>query len=115
MSLRTPQLEAKYQRARLAGRLTPLWDVEPIREFKHFKLIKNDYPHDRIARVNNMLIPKRRIRYWWQLRWYERRELKKIDRLLATRYHCIKRNYPALISVPEIVHWHLYILKEELT
>jgi hypothetical protein len=60
-----------------------------------------------------LLIPKRVVREWQDLRWYERRELKKIDRKLSTQYNAILRNYPSYVSVPEIVHWHLYIYRED--
>lgn len=112
--LRTAETEARYEADLKAGKTRDLMDVPAIMDFKYFKVIKNHYPHDKIAKVHHLLIPKRRFQHWHQMKRRERKEFKMIDEVLSRHYHCIKRNYPALISVPELVHWHLYVLKEEI-
>lgn len=111
--LRTDKTQYKYERHLDAGRTTPLWDVPPLKSFLFWKIIPNQFPHDRIARVNDMLIPKRRVRYWRKLRWYERLELRYIDKILERHYDSISRNYPSVISVPDIMHFHLYVLHDQ--
>lgn len=107
--LRLNKTEKRYQRDRIAGRTRSLWDVKPIREFKYFKVIPNNYPHDRLARVNNILIPIRRVEDWRDLNWRERREFRKLHDIFSVQYDSIKLNYPSMLSVRNIVHWHLYI------
>lgn len=110
-SLRTPRVEREYaQWKKTAGRVDLRKEL-PIKDFKHFKIIEAAFPHNRIADTHHLLIPKRKFRDWKRMRWYERREFKKIDAYTSVEYDCIKLNYPSMITVPELVHWHLYILK----
>ena len=110
--LRTPETQARYEADLASGKAGKLWDMPSLYEFNLFRIINNDYPHDKIAAVHHMLIPKRIVKHFYELTLEELSEFLQIDRELSNKYHCIKRNYPALISVPEILHWHLYQLKE---
>lgn len=61
--VRTKKTEDKYlkelKRKKDGG--CPLCDRKPLRTFKYWKIIKNRFPYDRIARVHNMLIPFRHV------------------------------------------------------
>lgn len=113
VSLRTPETQERYFKAREEGRLTPLSEVEPIREFEYFKIIDNEFPHDKDLSVHHLLIPKRVIQSWKEMTTEELEEFKIIDDYVATKYDFIKRNYPSIITVPTIVHWHLCTLRME--
>lgn len=110
-TLRSAPIERRYRRDLAAGRTKPLEQITPLKEFKHFTIIDNQYPHDRIAKVHHLLVPKRVVDHWTKLNWRERREFKQIDGYLSKTYDCIKLNYPSYISVKYIVHWHLYSMK----
>lgn len=110
-TLRYQKSENKYTHAKLNNLLKDLRDEIAIKEFKYFKIIVAAYPHDRIAAVHHLLVPKRKINHWTKMNWKEKREFRKIDTVTSKEYDCIKLNYPSKITVPEIVHWHLYKLK----
>lgn len=103
--------EKRYKEALKNGETKDLLTIEPLIEFKHFRIILNRYPHDKIAKTHHLLIPKRRVDNWTKLNRKERKEFRKLDKYLRNKYDCISRNYPALLSIKDIVHWHLYILK----
>lgn len=111
MTLRLAPTERKYRAFISRGYSHRLEDLPAIAEFKHFKIIEAEFPHDKIARTHHLLIPKRIVDHWTKLNWRERREFKKLDWYLSANYDCIKLNYPSYITISYIVHWHLYILK----
>lgn len=111
-ALRTKKVEQDYLKARQLNILQPLWTISPLYLFKYFKIIPSAYPHDKIASTHHLLIPIRKVDSWKKLKWLERREFKKLDQWLGQNYDCIKLNYSKRITIPEIVHWHLYILKD---
>ncbi len=113
-TLRMKKTETAYQQARSSGKLKHLRDEPALMEFKYFTIIDNKFPHDRIASTHHLLVPKRLITHWAQMNIRERREFTKIDDYCATIYDSIKMNYPSFISVPEIVHWHLYKYRDDL-
>ena len=110
-TLRLAKTENKYKNALKNGETKDLLTIEPLIEFEHFRIIPNKYPHDKIAKTHHLLIPKRRIDSWTKFNRKERKEFKKLDGFLRHKYDSISQNYPSLLSVRDIVHWHLYILK----
>lgn len=111
--LRTAKAQNHYEKVLRDNTGHRLWNLPPIKSFKYFYIVENEFPHDRIAIEHHLLLPKRRITDWRKLRWYEWREFKKLHDILAPDYDCIKLNYPSYITVKEIVHWHLYVLKDK--
>lgn len=111
-SLRWAASNEKYIRAGKRGLFRELWQMPPIKEFKYFTIISNDFPHDRIADVHHMLIPKRIVNSWKKLHWYELREFRKMDEYLSAHYDGIALNLPSINSITNIVHWHLYRYKK---
>jgi diadenosine tetraphosphate (Ap4A) HIT family hydrolase len=85
-----------------------------VKEYEHFLIMKNDFPYSRIAKVNDMLSPKRHVASFYELNDAERAELEKIyadlDRGLDVnlpRYDQIIKNTTHNMTIPGHVHLHL--------
>ena len=64
-SLRTPEMDQKYRDFVAGGGLDHecrLCAPTPLKTFTYWKIIKNNFPYDRIARVHDMLVPIRHTR-----------------------------------------------------
>ncbi len=89
-----------------------LCSSEPVKEFLFWKIIQNDFPYDRIAKVHHMIVPKRHVSET-QLNSEEMAEIGNIKK------DYINNNYQYIIeatqknkSVPEHFHLHLIIAKD---
>lgn len=111
VSLRTASSELRYQHYKATGRLVDLQDEDTVIEFKYFKIIDNRFPYDMAYAVCHMLIPKRRVSDYTQLRWRERRELKQIlyGEIIQGGYSQIVENTAPTRSISAV--WHLHLLK----
>ena len=114
--LRTKRAQQKYLKLITEGFLENGCNlckkVSFIKEFKHWRIIENKFPYDRIAKVNHMIIPKRHITE------------KKLNNLEKKEFEIIKSGYVAkkyefLIectnkrkSIPGHFHIHLIIVKD---
>lgn len=108
MSLRTKKGERAYQLAKVTGGTIPLQEEESIYEFKHWRVIDNRFPYDSAYLICEMLIPKRVVPSYSDLRWYERRELRKIiDKYCANLHSQVVENMTPTRSVHNIYHLHL--------
>jgi len=83
-----------------------------VKKFKYWKIIKNRFPHDRIAKINHIIIPKRHTIYE-KLNKIEKEEFEKI------KLNYIEKKYDVMLeatnkrkSIPEHHHIHLTILKD---
>lgn len=117
MSARTDASEADYQAAKEAKNLQPLSQVPPIKEWKHWKLIPNQFPYDGIFRRHNMLVPKRQFADRTQMRMTEWSELQGIYRdYIEKHYDLILENTHKKRSVMSLYHIHVanyYRTREE--
>lgn len=85
--------------------------TKPVKQFRHWKIIDNWFPWDRISKTHHMIIPKRHASYK-KLNRQEKQELDKIKLgyvnetygIMAEATHRIK-------SIPDHYHLHLIILK----
>ena len=111
MTLRTPEAEARYRRFLKKDKLHRLEQLPSKKEFEYFKIVTAEFPHDKIAYLHDLLVPKRVVDHWTKLNAKEWQEFKEIDKYLSENYDCIKLNYPSYITINYIVHWHLYGLK----
>ncbi len=111
MSLRKDSSELAYQNAKIAGQLRNLHDEDVLHTFKHFVVIENRYPYDSAYQKCHMLIPARVVSAYEELRWYERRELRKIidGHFVQANYDQIVENTYATRSVKNV--WHIHLLK----
>lgn len=108
MSGRTAASEQKYQDAKADKNLQPLSQVEPIKEWKYWKLIPNQFPYDGIFRRHNMLLPKRQFADRTQMRMTEWSELQAIIRdYVEKHYDLIIDNTQRKRSVLSIYHLHV--------
>jgi hypothetical protein len=115
MSLRLPKDEERYQLARKEGKLCGLLALTPIRDFNYWFIAKNDFHHSKISDEGDMLILKRKAPFH-ELHATEYFELfSLINRLNGEgHYHKIELNFSNTQSVPDIVHFHLQVLKDEM-
>ena len=109
--LRSAATHRRYLAHLKSGKGKPLNELPVVKEFKHFLIVDNEFPHDKLADRHHLLIPKRRVANWYELGWREYRELTRIHWELGQEYDCIKLNYPSLLTVHDWVHFHLYNLK----
>ena len=107
MKLRTPAMEAKYQKAIKAGKLKNLWEVEPFVEWRFFKLIINDFPHDD-ALLHHLIVLKRTS---MKLRFWEVLELHRIKKQLDDTYDHFLKNGSSMRSINNCYHEHVKVLK----
>lgn len=113
MSVRTPELEKLYCQKKAAGELVPLIDVHPIKEWYYWKLIKNDFPHDKIVTsAHYMLVLKRKCPDWWD--GMKNNEIMELFRTIIPEldpkeqgHHFIKINLEAMRSISEYPHFHV--------
>ncbi len=114
MTLRVPETQEAYDRLRASGALSDrcvLCEKEPVQAFQHWKIITNDFPYDRIARVHHMLVPYRHVTERG-LSETERRELLDIKRdyINKSAYNWLMEAAKGHKTIPD--HFHLHILAE---
>ena len=84
-----------------------------IETFDHFRIVKNDYPYDRIASVHDMLASKRHVKED-QFNDDERAEYAKLKAgYVNDNYEFIMESVVKGKTVPEHFHTQLIIIKEE--
>lgn len=119
MSLRTQAGELRYQDAKNRKALEPLSQVEPIKEWKYWKLIPNQYPYDMAFRRHNMLVPKRQYADRGQMHFIEWQELQIIIRdYIEKHYDVLFDNMQKRRSNTTIYHVHVanyYRKREEVS
>ena len=111
MTMRSKELEKKYQADIKAGKLTRIYDETPIKDYKYWRIVENGYPHNRIAEVNHMIVLKRECASLRHLKMHEWYELFAIVWWVKDQYDVFSYNLPAMSSVKNIPHAHLYKLK----
>jgi hypothetical protein len=110
MTLRTPATERKYQSKKRDIRF--MKTAPSLKEYKEWRVIDNDYPHDRITKVHHLLIPKRQVTRPIYLNEYEIAELDGLlEHVLPKEYDAILMNFPRQQSIKNWMHFHLYVYK----
>jgi predicted nucleic acid-binding OB-fold protein len=115
--LRTKKTYDKYMSMIAKGLLDHgcrLCQIKPIKQFKYWKIINNDYPWDLVAKTNHILVSKRHITYE-KLNQVERKEFDVI------KAGYIEKNYGHIVettnkrkSIPSHFHVHLLVLKNRM-
>lgn len=98
-SLRTKELEAKYQKDLKEGKNKSLWDEPPIFDNGLYKIINNNYKYDRMTDDEHvMLITKEdpNQAFVWARDWAE-----------VNDYSMVCWNTPKKQTVPDIIHIHI--------
>lgn len=113
MSVRTPKTEARYQKDKKEGKTQKLNEVMPIMEWYHWKLIPNEYPHDKLNTKHDMVVLKRECELW-NMTNYEIYELfREVLPFLDRHYDYFKLNAKSMRSINNVPHIHVCNLKEE--
>lgn len=116
MTARSEEMEARYQAARKAGTLKNLADEASIKEWKHWKLVQNRFPHDKLNTVHDLIVLKRNVHEsnYWGLHDAEILELfREILPELDVEYDYFKINGHKCRSVTNTFHVHVCDHKEE--
>jgi len=109
---RTKKLHEKYIKHLKNNKVVgcPLCKREAIKAFKYWKIIKNNFPYDKIAKEHHMIVPLQHITE-------DSLNMKEIDELKRIKKSYIKdNNYNYIMegtihsqSQPE--HFHLHLIK----
>lgn len=113
MSLRTENTENLYRTAQYLKQLRPLNEERAVYEYKYWRVVRNRFPHDLHHTVNDLLVLKRKCPSILKLRPWELWELRRVYQDMSKLYDKVGLNLPTMISVPDFVHFHLYIFKDE--
>ena len=113
-SLRSDEQWAKYQEYKSQGGLgggCRLCEIDSMKEFGHWRIVKNKFPYDNIADVHDMIVPKRHVTEddLSDEEWEEYKKLK--SDYLNTHYDFIIEATHKIKSIPGHVHWHLIVAK----
>lgn len=112
VSLRTHRDEAYYSKAKKKGLTSkPLSDECPIKQWKNWLLIDNEFPYSAAFSVHHMLIPKRKTTQK-QLAIDEKQEFDNILDELSDQYDCLLINFQKKQSIKNHFHVHLLTYKE---
>lgn len=111
--MRTEAGEERYRRATRSGNLKKLYEEDPIADYTYWRIVKNRFSHNKLARINHMLVLKRECSGLLHIRIQEWVELLWIILEIYPKYNCMLFNFPGMSSIKNIPHIHLYILKKE--
>ena len=113
-TFRTAKSEAKYQK--LAPDLLkdgcPLCLKNTIKAFAHWRIVKNEFPYDRIAQTHDMIVPLRHVSER-ELSEAEKNELRSIkETYLSENYEYMIEPTLRRKSIPAHFHLHLIVSKD---
>lgn len=113
-TLRTEKTEKKYREFKKTNRFTEgciLCQAKPIKSFKYWKIINNDFPYDKIADPHHMILPKRHVKEddITKEEWNEFKELK--GGYVNDNYVFIFESMLRTMTVPDHFHLHLIVVK----
>lgn len=116
MSLRSPEMEDRYQQAKKDGQLIPLASEAKLAgapDFDYWKIIANRFPHDR-HHTFHILVVLRRDCAVHEVSLEELEELWFSILPWADRtFDYVKFNLSSMRSITQTPHLHLYVLKKE--
>lgn len=118
-NLRTKKTENTYKKYRAGGYakecgLCKKDKKEVIKEFKHWRILDNLFPWDRIAKINHLLIPKKHI-VEKELTENARKELILIkSTYINDNYEVMAEAAHKVKSIPEHFHMHLIVTKDRI-
>jgi hypothetical protein len=115
-SMRLRAGEERYRAYKKSGgpaKGCPLCYRPAKQTFTHWKIIKNEFPYDRIASTHDMITPLAHITLDQvpPEAWYELQTIKK--EVIAKQYDSVIEQMPATQSIPEHFHQHLIVIKDE--
>ena len=114
-TLRTIRTQARYERhtAFTLPKHCYLCSAPPIRNYKHWKIIENQYPYDEIATMHHMVVSVYHAREA-ALHNEALEEYARVKNDLHQEYDVILENTHKQKSIPEHHHLHLLRIKERV-
>jgi diadenosine tetraphosphate (Ap4A) HIT family hydrolase len=90
-----------------------LCSTKSIQEFKHWRILLNDFPYDVIASTHHLIVPK--IHKTEHLLTEEEREelILLKDTVLDKVYEFVVETLPSQKSIPKHFHLHLMVFKDD--
>ncbi|OGC88139.1 hypothetical protein A2419_01575 [Candidatus Adlerbacteria bacterium RIFOXYC1_FULL_48_26] len=111
-TLRTEETEARYQKLKEDGILEQscaLCRVEPKHLFTYWKIIPNEFPYDKIAKVHDMAVT---LRHTAELNEEERAEFEVIkSSYINDNYRYLLEATTRTKSIPAHFHIHMIEIK----
>jgi len=112
-TLRTLESHAEYERYMKTPKFPKCYicSAKPIKTYKLWRVIENEFPYNEIATKNDMIVP---IRHTTEngLTEEELREFTKIKEDINDKYDMILENTHKQKSIPGHFHLHLLQIKE---
>ena len=113
--LRKQENEEQYKKLIAAGYLDDtcrLCQASSLKNFKYWRIIRNNFPYDLIAEIHDMIVPRRHV-VEDDLLIEEQREYGEIKtgHIGATYTHIIEPTL-RLKSIPGHFHLHLIVAKD---
>lgn len=113
--LRTEEGEERYKKLIDTGFLNgscKLCEAPSVKDFTRWRIIRNEFPYDRIAKIHDMIIPKRHVTEN-NLSTEEKKEYGEIKAShVEGTYEYIIEPTLKLKSIPEHFHLHLIVAKD---
>ncbi len=92
----------------------PLCSRPSLVEFEHWRIIKNDFPYDKVAHTHHMVLPKRHANDD-ELTTAELTELRVIKRTYVNNtYDYLQESVTKTSSIPQHFHLHLIVVRDDL-
>jgi len=112
-TLRTLETHARYERHRKSSDFPKcfLCEASPLKKFKYWKVVENQFPYDEVATMSHMVVSLRHAPEE-ELTPAEIREYKKVKNECHENYDIIIENTRKQKSIPSHHHLHLLQIKE---
>ncbi len=102
----------KYIASGAMDHVCRLCEKKALKEFKYWKILKNDFPWDLIATKHDILVPKKHATEE-KLSLLEIKEFKKIKKnFIEKNYSTIAESTKKHKSIPKHFHVHLILVKK---
>ena len=112
---RTTKTYDKYKKFIAEGHMKNVCQLcarKTLKEFKYWKILKNDFPWDLVAKVHDMLVPKRHV-VEEKLTNPEKKEFDKIKKSYVEKhYGTIAESTRKKKSIPSHFHIHLLVARD---
>lgn len=108
--LRKPESHARYLQFIRSGKLPKcyLCGAKPVKDYKYWKIVENEFPYDEVAETTHIVSPKRHLTETG-LTWREMSELQNVKDDIHKEYDMILENAHKNKLIPG--HYHLQLLK----
>ena len=108
--LRTDKIYKKYL---FKQKKDSIFHLKVVKQYKYWRIVKNEYPYDAIASRHDLLVPERQIKDIFLITKKEWQELKTLWRSFINNRHydCILIPLPWSQTFKGRIHFHLIKIK----